>query len=139
MHQSIPAVNIPPPPSERLLEIRTSFLTAPRVFPKKVLPGAGFRSGQTLPEADKNLQRISIFSKRFQEATKNGRKMLVFFHNNYIFFLQHLFLKNVRGLQSLSIEAAETSCMVCLPPEKHFFRKKYLGNRPFKKSNFIRV
>ena len=30
----------------------------------------------------------------------------------------------------LTIEAAETLCMVCLPPETHIFRKKYLGNRP---------
>ena len=27
----------------------------------------------------------------------------------------------------LTIEAAETLCMLCLPPEKHILRKKYLG------------
>ena len=39
----------------------------------------------------------------------------------------------------MTIEAAETLCMVCLPPEEHIFRKKYLRNRPFKKSHFVRV
>ena len=28
----------------------------------------------------------------------------------------------------LTIEAAETLCMVCLSPKEHIFRKKYLGN-----------
>ena len=46
---------------------------------------------------------------------------------------------DVRGWQFLTIEADETLCMVCLPPEEHIFRKKYLGNRPFKKSHFVRV
>ena len=27
----------------------------------------------------------------------------------------------------LTIEAAETLCVICLPPEEHIFRKKYLG------------
>ena len=35
--------------------------------------------------------------------------------------------------------SAETLCMVCIPPEEHIFRKKYLGNRPFKESHFVRV
>ena len=47
--------------------------------------------------------------------------------------------KDVRGWQILTVEAAETLCMVCLPPEEHMFRKKYSGNRPFKKSHFIKV
>ena len=47
--------------------------------------------------------------------------------------------KDVRGWQLLTIEAAETLCMVCLPAEKHIFRKKYLGSRPFKTSHFMRV
>ena len=47
--------------------------------------------------------------------------------------------KDVRGWQFLTIEAAETLCMVCVPPEEHIFGKKYLGNRPFKKSDFISV
>ena len=47
--------------------------------------------------------------------------------------------KDVRGWQFLTIEAAETLCMVWLPLEEHIFRKKYLGNRPFKKSHFVRV
>ena len=33
-------------------------------------------------------------------------------------------LKDVRGWQFMTIEAAETLCMVCLPPEEHIFRKK---------------
>ena len=48
-------------------------------------------------------------------------------------------VKNVRGWQILTIEAAETLCMICLPPEEHIFRKKYLGNRACKKSHFVRV
>ena len=36
------------------------------------------------------------------------------------------------------MEAAETLCMVCVSPEELIFRKKYLGNRPFEKSHFIR-
>ena len=36
--------------------------------------------------------------------------------------------KDIRGWQFLTIETAETLCMVCLPPEEHIFRKKYLGN-----------
>ena len=48
-------------------------------------------------------------------------------------------LKDVRGWQFLTIEAAETLCMVCLPPDEDIFRKKYLSNRPFKKSHFVRV
>ena len=47
--------------------------------------------------------------------------------------------KGVLGWQFLTIEAAETLCMVCLPPEEHIFRKKHLGNRPFKKSYFVRA
>ena len=47
--------------------------------------------------------------------------------------------KDVRGWQFLTIEAAETLCMACVPPEQHVFRKKYLGNRSFKRSHFIRV
>ena len=59
-----------------------------------------------------------------------------------LLFLEHGFLhdfKDVRGWQFLTMEAAETLYMVCLPPEEHIFRKKYLGNRPFKKSHFVRV
>ena len=48
-------------------------------------------------------------------------------------------IKDVQVWQFLTIEAAETWCKVCLPPEEHIFRKKYLGNRPFKKSHFVRV
>ena len=33
------------------------------------------------------------------------------------------YLKDVRGWQFLTIEAAETLCMVCLPPKEHIFRK----------------
>ena len=41
----------------------------------------------------------------------------------------NLIVKDIRGWQFLTIEAAETFCMVCLPPEAHFFlEKKYLGN-----------
>ena len=47
--------------------------------------------------------------------------------------------KDVRGWQFLTIEAAETLCMVCLPPEEHIFIKNYLGNRPFRKSYFVSV
>ena len=45
--------------------------------------------------------------------------------------------KDIRGWQFLTIEAANILCMVV--PEGHIFRKKYLGNRPFKKSHFVRV
>ena len=48
-------------------------------------------------------------------------------------------LKDVRGWQFLAVEADETLCMVCLPPEEHIFRKNYLGNQPFKNSHFVRV
>ena len=49
-------------------------------------------------------------------------------------------LKSVRGWQFLTIEpAAEILCMVRLPPEEPIFRKKYLGNPPFKKSHFVRI
>ena len=33
------------------------------------------------------------------------------------------FIQDVRGWQFLTIEVAETLCMVFLPPEKHIFRK----------------
>ena len=56
-----------------------------------------------------------------------------------LMFVLKSLLKDVRGWQFLTIEAVETLCMVCLPPEEHIFRTKYLGNRPFKKSHFIRV
>ena len=46
--------------------------------------------------------------------------------------------KNVRGWQFLTLKAAETLYIVCLPPKKHFL-KKYLGNWPSKKSHFIRI
>ena len=39
----------------------------------------------------------------------------------------------------MTMKAAETLCIVCLPPEKHISSKKYLGNGPSKKSHFIRV
>ena len=37
------------------------------------------------------------------------------------------------------MKAAETLCLFCLPLEEHISWKKYLGNRPSKKSHFIRV
>ena len=46
-------------------------------------------------------------------------------------------IKDVRRWQFLTIEAAKTLYMVCLPPEEHIFRKELLGNRPFKKSHFV--
>ena len=48
-------------------------------------------------------------------------------------------VKDVRGWQFLTMKAAETLCIVCLPPEERISLKKYLGNRPSKKSHFIRV
>ena len=48
-------------------------------------------------------------------------------------------LKDVRGWQFLTIEVAETLRVVCLPPDEHIFRKKYFGDRPFKKSHSISV
>ena len=48
-------------------------------------------------------------------------------------------IKDVRGWQFLTMKAAESLCIVCLPLEKHISWKKYLGNRPSKKSHFIRV
>ena len=47
--------------------------------------------------------------------------------------------EGVRRWQFLTIEVAETLCMVCLQPKEHIFGKTYLGNRPFKKSHFVRV
>ena len=41
-----------------------------------------------------------------------------------------LSFKDVRGWQFLTMKAAETLCVVCLPPEEHISWKKYLGNRP---------
>ena len=37
--------------------------------------------------------------------------------------LQKIMFKDVRGWQFLTIEAAETLCMVCVPPEEHILRK----------------
>ena len=48
-------------------------------------------------------------------------------------------VKDVPGWQFLTMKAVETLCIVCLPPDKHISWKKYLGNRPSKKSHFIRV
>ena len=48
-------------------------------------------------------------------------------------------IKDAQGWQFLTIEAAENLCIVCSQPEEHIFRKKYLGNRPFKKSHSVRV
>ena len=39
--------------------------------------------------------------------------------------------KDVRGWQFLTMKAAETLCIVCLPPEEHISGKN-LGNRPSK-------
>ena len=36
------------------------------------------------------------------------------------------------------MKAAETLCIVCLPPEKHISQKKYLGDRPSKKITFYK-
>ena len=47
--------------------------------------------------------------------------------------------KDVRGWQFLTMKASATLCIVCLPPEGHTSWKKYLGNRPSKKSRFIKV
>ena len=86
MYQSIPVVN------RRPLRIRTSFLPSPpQVFLKKVLPRRpGFRSGQIVPEIDKNLQCISILVNAFKKLTRMKGKTLVFVHNNCICLLQHL-------------------------------------------------
>ena len=46
-------------------------------------------------------------------------------------------LKDVRRWHFLTTEAAETLRVACLPPGEHIFRKKYLGNRSFKKSHFV--
>ena len=46
--------------------------------------------------------------------------------SNFLFLARtsiRISLKDVRGWQFLTIEAAETLCMVCLPPEEHIFRK----------------
>ena len=77
MNQSIPAVNFPP---RETIGGSHILLPCPRFFPKKFRPKPRFRSGQTFPEIDKNLQciRISIFSQRFQEATENGKKNACF-------------------------------------------------------------
>ena len=47
-------------------------------------------------------------------------------------------LKDVRGWQFLTMKDAEILCIVCLPPEKTYFLKKYLGNRPSKKITFYK-
>ena len=38
-----------------------------------------------------------------------------------------LIFKDVRGWQFLKMKAAETLCVVCLPPEKTYFLKKIVG------------
>ena len=48
-------------------------------------------------------------------------------------------VKDFRGWQFLTLDAAETLCMVYLPPEEHFSEKNIWGNQPFKKSHFVRV
>ena len=40
-------------------------------------------------------------------------------NENTLFF----FIKDVRGWQFLTTEAAETLCIICLPPKEHIFRK----------------
>ena len=59
------------------------------------------------------------------------------FHVLHYFRTSSLF-KDVRGWQFLTMKAAETLCIVCLPPEKYISWKKYLGNRLSKNSHFIR-
>ena len=70
----------------------------------------------------------------------NGVTMNVCVPSDYEFQLLKQFypFKNVRGWQ-LTMKAAETLCIVCLPPEKSIFpEKKYLGNRPSKKITFYK-
>ena len=87
MDQSVPAVNIPP------LGIRTSFLPAPG-FSRKILPGElGFRSGQTFPKLTKIYSVFLFLVNVLKRPLPTAGKTLVFFHNNCICFLQHLFLR----------------------------------------------
>ena len=59
MYQSIPAVNIPPPPPGRPQWIRTSFLPSSPGFTYKFMPwGQGFRRGQIFPEMNENLLNV---------------------------------------------------------------------------------
>ena len=46
--------------------------------------------------------------------------------------------KDVPGGQFVTIEAAETLCMVFVPPEEHIFREKIFGKSTFKKVTFYR-
>ena len=46
-------------------------------------------------------------------------------------------IKDVRGRQFLTIEAAETLCMACVPQKEHISKKKYLGNRRLKESDIF--
>ena len=43
----------------------------------------------------------------------------VFCNLGALLLLSHLTFKDVRGWQFLTMKAAETLCIVCLPPEKH--------------------
>ena len=54
------------------------------------------------------------------------------------FLIDNIYIKDVRGWQFLTMKAAETLCIVCLPPEGIYFLKKYLGSRPSKKNTFYK-
>ena len=76
---------------------------------------------------------------RFRRAFSRAEKYGYFGEERREDSRSYLVFKDFLGRQFLTIEAAETLCTVCIPPEEHIFRKKYLGNRPFKRSHFIRV
>ena len=51
----------------------------------------------------------------------NGRISVKIYLYNVDFRKQLELFKDVRGWQFLTMKAAETLCIVCLPPEKHIY------------------
>ena len=45
--------------------------------------------------------------------------LLVYIIYHLVYVLMDLAIKDVRGWQFLTMKAAETLCIVCLPPEEH--------------------
>ena len=92
MHRSIPAVNIPPP------GIHTSFLPEAPGFPPE-----SFARGRSLDWVKFFSKLIKIYGvllflvNVFKRLLRKAGKTLVFFHNNCICLLQHLFLKFIKS------------------------------------------
>ena len=63
----------------------------------------------------------------FKDIYKAEVKLFHFVSQSETFLFSFVFdraqIKGVRGWQFLTTKAAETLCIVCLPPEKHFLKK----------------